>query len=241
MNSISPQDINEYLNDLLSKKGLELADYDVPRYNLNYVPFWVFEYHIGKKKGTGFLNASNSEIILDNKEYCCAIKAERADLDKLLTLEEYKIYKPVIVDLRVSTNNKALDLLNYKLPYLLEEKDKHFITEVELIYLPIWEVGLKIDKDYKVSLSAVNKSALAGFDFLMGGIEDLRDQSNLALFSNMLSEIKNPLNFLKYLGYVFLYLSKLFFYAVSWFFEGRLVWLKLIILLALIVLIILLI
>lgn len=227
--------MNEYLDGLLSKKGTDLSDYDTPAFDLYYIPFWVFEYHHGKKKGTGFLNAGNSEIVLDNKEFCNAIKSERMELDKLLTLEEYKLYKPQIITPKISQENKALDLLNYKLPYLLEEKDKHFITEVELVYLPIWEIGLKLDKDYKISIVATNKTALSGFDFLEGAIDGLKDRGNLTLFSNMVSEIKSPLGFFKYLGHIFLYLSKLLFEVISWFFKGKLVWLKLLVLVIVIV------
>lgn len=226
--------MTEYLDDLLSKKGTELSDYDIPVVNLFYIPFWVFEYHQGKKRGTGFLNASNSEIILDNKEFCNAIKSERVELDQLLTLEVYKLYKPQVITPKIIQESKALDLLNYKLPYLLDEKDKHFITEVDLVYLPIWEVSFKLDKDYKISIVATNKTALSGFDFLEGAIAGFKDKGNLTLFSNMVSEIKNPLNFFKYIGYIFLYLSKLIFEVISWFFKGKLVWLKLLLLIVVI-------
>lgn len=234
-NAYSPDDIASYLDDVLSKKGTSLSNFDNPKYSLIYIPVWVFEYHMGKKKGVGFLDASNSEIILDNKYYINALKGEVVNLNSILTLEEYKFYKPQIRKSKIPTKSKALDFINYKLPYLFEEKERHFVTEVELYYLPFWEVTMKLDKDYSYLLLACNREALSELDSVGADMKVMKDTSNAALFSEMFEEIKNPKQFLTYLAYMFLYLSKILFDVLSWFFKGKYVGLKLLILVIIII------
>jgi len=237
-NSYTPDKIEEKIDDILSKKGTKLSDFEKPKIDLHYIPFWVFEYHIGKKKGIGFLDASKSEIILDNRAYADGLRSETADLDKVLTLEEYRFYKPVTMKPKIATEQKAQDFINYKLPYLFEDKERHFVTEVSLYYLPIWEVEATLDKSYSYSLLACNEKTLLELESIGAGIQVIRDRSNTSLFAELFGEIKKPKLFFTYLGNLFLYASKFLFEVLSWFFKGKLAGLKLLALAVIIALLI---
>jgi hypothetical protein len=237
-NSYTPDKIEEKIDDILSKKGTSLSNFEPPKIALFYIPFWVFEYHVGKRKGVGFLDASKSEIVLDNKAYIGGLKSEAVDLDKVLTLEEYRFYKPQIMKAKVATEQKALDFINYKLPYLFEEKERHFVTEVDLYYLPFWDITASLDKEYSYSLLACNEKTILELDSIGSGIQVISNKSSISLFSELFEEIKSPKSFFAYLGNIFLYTSKMLFDVLSWFFKGKLAGLKLLALVLVIALLI---
>jgi len=234
-NEYSIEEISEYMDELLIKKGTRIYEFDAPKYNLIYVPFWVFEYHLGKKTGFGYLNASNSEVVLDNVFYKETVKKEQIDLDVLLTYEEYKFYKPEIKKNLYEQELKAREFLNYKLPYLFENKDQHFITNLDLVYFPFWEVSVKIDKAYKMSLLSTINKTLSSLDVIQSDFKQVKDTSSSGLFLDLLKEIKSPTGFFKYLGNIFLYLSKILFDFFAYFFTGKYVGIKLLVLVIVIV------
>lgn len=114
---------------------------------LAFQPYWFFDIHIGLEKHIGVLDASNSEITIDVKEFENVTNMKTVEIEQIEEVKNFikeEIKEPKIKDLK-----EAEKIANYKTKYIFPDKE-FFLANFNLVNLPVWAVNVG-KKSYIIS------------------------------------------------------------------------------------------
>jgi hypothetical protein len=148
-------EISKYLSLFFDKAKRIFSQ---PKYKLNFLPFWVFEYHCGLDVGFGSLDGISSKLNL-NENYIKEILTTKkiVSLEELLKNQKFDLIDEKIIETKITEKEEAEKIINYKIPLILKNENL-LITKLNQIYIPFWEVNTTLDeKKYRILINALNE------------------------------------------------------------------------------------
>ena len=146
-------------------------------------------------------------IDLETKSYLEKLYlSKQENCKELLEKTEYGVINHFILDSKIENNTEALKIINYKLPLLIKNKEKLLISNLQLVYLPFWEVkfveenvNLLVsafdEEDYKIKLKKVLDKKFIDDNEKDGGLKAFNSALNDFLSKNFFKTFYKSISF----------------------------------------------